>query len=107
MVFQWVIPEKIQPARDRLPLDGLVHFETYQDYSDERIREIYHDRETKGWERYMSYPRLRQMVRESGAENLAQVYTAVKYTRETHVHYSKTVLDYLAGQDFMNGVKDI
>ncbi len=105
--FSMGYPKENPASRDRLPLDGLVHFETYQDYSDERIREIYHDRETKGWERYMSYPRLRQMVRESGAENLAQVYTAVKYTRETHVHYSKTVLDYLAGQDFMNGVKDI
>ncbi len=93
--------EDPQP-RDRLPLDGLVHQETYQAYSDERILEIYQDREIKGWERYMTYPRLRRLVEESGAENLAQVYAAVKYTRPKHQGFSQTVLDYLAIQDFMN-----
>ena len=91
--------------RDRLPLDGLVHFETYNEYTDERIREIYRDRETKGWERYMSIPRLHRMVKESGVENLAQLYTVVKYTREEHQEFSKIVLDYLIEQDFMCGNK--
>lgn len=88
--------------RDRLPLDGLVHFERYEAYTDDRIREIYRERERKGWERYMTYPRLRQMVEESGVQNLAQLYTVVKYTRETHQEFSKTVLEYLAEKDFMH-----
>jgi hypothetical protein len=97
---------KENPAvRDRLPLDGLVHFETYNEYTDERIREIYRDREIKGWERYMTYPRLRRMVQESGVENLAQIYTVVKYTREEHEQFSRKVLDYLTNQDFMSGMK--
>ena len=50
----------------------------------------------------MSFPRLRRLVEESGVQNLAQVYTAVKYTRESHHEFSQTVLDYLAAQDFMN-----
>ena len=37
-------PAEDPAPRDRLPLDGLVHQETYQDYSDERIEEIYHER---------------------------------------------------------------
>jgi len=102
--FSLGYPDENPPARDRLPLDGLVHNETYQAYSDERIREIYHDREVKGWERYMTYPRLRQMVEESGVENLAQIYTVVKYTRESHEEYARAVLDYLTSQDFMNGL---
>lgn len=88
--------------RDRLPLDGLVHYETYEDYSDERVGEVYRDREVKGWQRYMTFPRLRQMIEESGVENLAQVYTELKYTRESHQHYSKVVLDYLEEQDYMH-----
>ena len=92
-----------QPApRDRLPLDGLVHDEVYRDYTSDRIREIYREREVKGWERYMSYPRLRQMVEDSGVKNLAQLYTTVKYTRESHQEYSRKVLDYLKEQEFMN-----
>jgi nitroreductase len=87
--------------RDRLPLDGLVHQETYQEYSDDRVAEIYKQRETKGWERYMSYPRLRKLIVDSGAENLAQVYTTVKYTRRSHQEFSSKVLSYLKKQDFM------
>jgi nitroreductase len=87
--------------RDRLPLEGLVHSEVYQDYNDEQIGEIYRDRDVKGWERYMKIPWLRQMVEESGVENLAQIYTKVKYTRESHQKFSETVLDYLKKQDFM------
>lgn len=90
------------PLRDRLPLEGLVHQETYQEYSDDRIREIYHERDVKGWERYMSYPELRRRIEGSGVENLAQIYTQLKYTRESHQEFSKTVLDYLATQDFLN-----
>lgn len=103
--FSLGYPEENPALRDRLPLDGLVHFETYNEYTDERIREIYRERETKGWERYMSIPRLRRMVEESGVENLAQLYTVVKYTREEHQDFSKIVLGYLVEQDFMRGMK--
>lgn len=100
--FSLGYPDEDPAIRDRLPLDGLVHDEVYQDYTNERIREIYHDREVKGWERYMNDPWLRQMVEESGVENLAQLYTTVKYTRESHQEFSKSVLAYLEAQDFMN-----
>lgn len=88
--------------RDRLPLDGLVHYDTYHDYSDEKISEIYREREINGWERYMSYPRLRKLITDSGVENLAQIYTEVKYSRGSHQEFSRNVLNYLKAQDFMN-----
>lgn len=94
-------PNEDPAPRDRLPLDGLVHHDTYQDYSDDRIREIYQERESKGWERYMSYPRLRKLIIDSGVENLAQVYTEVKYSRRSHQEFSRKVLSYLEAQDFM------
>lgn len=100
--FSLGYPDENPALRDRLPFSGLVHDETYQDYADEQIKQIYHDREVAGWARYMRYPPLRQMIEESGVENLAQVYTAVKYTRESHQEFSQTVLDYLKAQDFMN-----
>jgi hypothetical protein len=95
-------PDEDPAPRDRLPLSGLVHDETYHDYSDDRIREIYQQRELRGWERYMSFPRLRAMIEESGVANLAQVYTVVKYTRESHQAFSATVLEYLREQGFLN-----
>jgi nitroreductase len=95
-------PNEAPPLRDRLPLDGLIHYETYQDYSDDRIVEIYRQREVKGWDRYMSYPRLRKLIIDSGVENLAQVYTEVKYSRQSHQDFSRQVLNYLKMQAFMN-----
>jgi hypothetical protein len=99
--FSLGYPDEDPAPRDRLPFDGLVHQETYETYSDERIRQIYHERETAGWERYMASPRLRRRVEAAGVENLAQIYSVVKYTREKHQGFSKTVLDYLAEQEFM------
>ena len=96
-------PDEDPPPRDRLPLDGLVHRETYRDHTDAEIREIYRERDRAGWDRYMSIPRLRELVEEHGVENLAQIYTVVKYTREGHQKYTKTVLEYLATQGFLSG----
>jgi nitroreductase len=95
-------PAEDPAPRDRLPLDGLVHYDTYHDYSDERIEAIYRERNRKGWERYMSYPELRARIAETGVTNLAQVYTVVKYTRESHLAFSETVLNFLLEQGFMN-----
>ncbi|MDA9557373.1 nitroreductase family protein [Vibrio sp.] len=89
-------------TRDRLPLSGLVHYDTYHDHSDDEIRSIYHQRETDGWERYMSYPDLKTKIEESDVKNLAQLYTTLKYTHESHVQFSNTVLAYLQKQGFMN-----
>ena len=94
-------PDEDPAPRDRLPLDGLVHYETYQAYSDERIRQVYRERDVKGWDRYMANPRLRRMVQEAGVTNLAQIYAVVKYTRDSHLGYAKTFMDYLAAQGFM------
>jgi nitroreductase len=99
--FSLGYPAEDPAPRDRLPLDGVVHQETYQEYTDERIREVYHARETAGWERYMANKWLRERVEEYGVKNLAQIYTVVKYTRESHQEYARRVLAYLEEQGFM------
>ena len=99
--FTLGFPAEDPELRDRLPLQGLVHYDTYQDYNDNRIKEIYTEREVKGWERYMSSARLRKLITESSAENLAQVYTEVKYPRRSYQKFTRNVLEYLKSQDFM------
>lgn len=93
-------PAEDPEPRDRLPLSGLVHHETYQDHTDDQIKEIYQDRDRAGWDRYMSIPRLRELVEEFDVANLAQIYTVVKYTPDGQERYSKTVMDYLQKQGF-------
>ena len=100
-VLGW--PDEDPAPRDRLPLSGLVHRETYRDHSDDEIREIYRDRNKAGWDRYMSRPDLRAAVEEAGVENLAQIYTVVKYTRRGQARYTRTILEYLKMQGFLKG----
>lgn len=111
------LPERVFPAttlvvgrpgedpapRARLPIGGIVHHERYRDPDTERVLEIYRDRETEGWNRYMSFPDLRARILESGVKNLSQVYTQLKYTREDNEEISAELLANLARQRFLGG----
>lgn len=100
--FSLGYPDENPTLRDRLPLQALVHREQYRIDSAEDIRESYRARETAGMERYMADPKLRRLVEENGVKNLAQVYTQVKYTRESHLGYSQNLLRYLEKQGLMS-----
>ncbi len=95
-------PDEEPDLRDRLPARGLLHQETYHDYSDQDIRSIYEEREVKGWERYMKSDWLRNQAESNAIQNLAQLYTQIKYTRPSHQEISSRILSYLTRQDFMN-----
>ena len=95
-------PAENPAPRDRLPKQGLIHYERYQDYTEADIHNIYKERNEKGWQRYMDIPRLKEMTERLGLTNLAQIYTVAKYTKESHLEYSQTVLDYLEKQNFMH-----
>lgn len=87
-------PEEIPALADRLPSEGIVHFEEYSDFSEERIKHIYAAKE-----RMELY---KNLVTENKVDNLAQVFTQKRYTKEANVHFSKTLLELLNKQGFMN-----
>ncbi|HLD74025.1 MAG TPA: nitroreductase family protein [Bdellovibrionota bacterium] len=95
-------PDENPPQRDRLPLEGVVHYETYSKYSPDNITSIYKERETKGFARYLNHPELKKKILNSNIKNLAQIYTRLKYTKESHIKYSNTVLRCLSSQNFFN-----
>lgn len=95
-------PAEDPAPRDRLPARALIHREKYQRPTSEMVNDFYQHREKKGWERYMADERLRQLVNENGVTNLAQVYTQLKYTQESHITYSQNVLKCLQQQNFFN-----
>ncbi len=90
------------PPRDRLPLHGIVHRETYRHQTAAEISEIYRDKEEQGLKRYLQHADLKKRIEEVGATNLAQIYTKAKYTRESHLKYSRDVFDFLKEQNFLN-----
>lgn len=102
--FSLGYPAEEPQVRDRLPLRGLVHRDVYRHEADDEILETYRERETTGWERYMNVPELRALIESAEVDNLAQVYTRLKYTRESHERYSETVLGCLREQGFLRDV---
>ena len=41
-------PAEMPEQVDRLPLEAIVHYETYRDYYDERLAEFYPEKENEG-----------------------------------------------------------
>ena len=83
-------PEQI----DRLPLEAVVHYEKYKDYSNEVINSLYAEKEARDDNK--------EFVKENNKESLAQVFTDVRYKKQDNVTFSKVLLEVLKKQGFMN-----
>lgn len=86
-------PAEDPALQDRLPLQGVVHRDRYSDYTDEGIEDIYRYKESlevnKGF------------VAENHKENLAQVFTDVRYRRDDNERSSQEMLKALKRQKFI------
>lgn len=86
-------PAEDPALQDRLPLQGVVHRDRYSDYADEEIEDIYRYKESlevnKGF------------VAENHKENLAQVFTDVRYRRDDNERSSQEMLKALKRQKFI------
>lgn len=77
-------PDEAPAQRDRLPLDALLHDETYRRPDAAAIDAIYAQREQRGWARYMAVPELKAAIEHLGITSLAQFYTSeAKYDPDT------------------------
>lgn len=86
-------PDETPELTDRIPLDGVVHYEKYTDYSESRIRELYDFKE--------SLEQMQQFVRENNKETLAQVFTDVRYKKADNEFFSAKMLVTLKEQGFL------
>lgn len=87
-------PDECPALSDRLPLDAIVHQETYRDYTPERIDLFYTPKE--------QLPENQEFVRINQKETLAQVFTDIRYTRRDNEALSATLLDALRHQGFLD-----
>jgi nitroreductase len=78
---------------DRLPLEAIIHKETYKDYTREDIDKYYRSKEQR--------PDSQQFVNENNKETLAQVFTDVRYKKADNIYFSKILLQVLKDQGFM------
>ncbi len=78
---------------DRLPLEAVVHYESYKNYSTSDIDKYYSEKE--------ALEENKTFVKENNKETLAQVFTDVRYKKADNEHFSKVLLDVLKKQGFL------
>lgn len=87
-------PAEQPPLVDRLPLDAVVHQETYRDYTEASIAKHYNQKECLTENLHF--------VKENNKLTLAQVFTDVRYKKDDNVLFSNMLLEVLKNQGFMN-----
>jgi nitroreductase len=85
-------PDELPEQVDRLPLEAILHQETYHDYSEEDIDRLYAYKE--------SLPENLKFIAENNKETLAQVFTDVRYKKADSEFFSEVLLETLKKQGF-------
>ena len=86
-------PAEDPALTDRLPIDSIIHHETYEDYTPERIDAFYTPKEQLEENKYF--------VEINNKETLAQVFTDLRYTKEANEALSKVLINSLKNQGFI------
>ncbi len=86
-------PDENPPLSDRLPIESIIHEETYRDYTPELIDRFYNEKE--------SLAENKEFVKINNKETLAQVFTDIRYTKKDNEAMSEGFLEALRHQGFM------
>lgn len=85
-------PAAVPELTDRLPFEAVIHYEKYSDYSKSDIDQLYKEKE--------NLESSKRFVQENNKENLAQVYTEVRYKNQDSQYFSDKLLKMLRDQGF-------
>ena len=83
-------PAETPDLQDRLPLDAVVHSESYHNPTDAEICKFYAAEEAN--------PESRKFITENSKANLAQVFAEVRYPRGTNEQFSRVYKEFLKNQ---------
>lgn len=87
-------PDALPPLTDRLPLEGVVHRETYKDYTPEDIDRIWAEREAS--------EETSQLLKANELPNLARIFTERRYTGKDNLAISRSYLEFIKRHGFFN-----
>jgi FMN reductase [NAD(P)H] len=85
-------PDENPNVSDRLPIEAIVHQETYHDYTSESITSLYSYKE--------NLKENSEFVEINKKETLAQVFTDIRYTRKDNESMSTGMIETLKRQGF-------
>ena len=77
---------------ERLPISGIIHMESYKDYNDDKINQIYNEKENREVNK--------KFVVENNKETLAQVFTDIHYNENNNTIFSKLYYDFIEARGY-------
>lgn len=87
-------PAETPELTDKLPLEALVHYEKYQDYTEESINQLYSEKE--------NHPNTLELIKENQLPNLARIFTEKRYKKADNEHFSTVISNVLKEQGFLS-----
>ena len=87
------IPDEKGEKTKRLPLDSFLHYESYHNDSEDKLKELYkvHDDD----------PENEKFIKENKKENLAQVFAEVRYPGDLNEAVSESFFKHLQAKGFI------
>ena len=86
-------PDEKPELTDRLPLEAVVHYETYNNISEKNINKWYNEKEQRDDNK--------NFIIENNKKTLAQVFTDVRYSQKNNEYFSEVLLNVLKKQKFL------
>lgn len=86
--------EKMPELTDRLPLEGVVHYQTYKDYSNEDIERIWAEKEASEL--------TAALLKDNDLPTLARIFTERRYKGDDNRAISRSLLETAREFGFMN-----
>lgn len=87
-------PDESPALTDRLPLEAVIHYEKYTEYTAAEIDELWAEREESDL--------TKSIIEQNGEQNLAQVFTRHRYCKEDNLAISRSYFELLKQQGFFN-----
>ncbi|MCX7955259.1 MAG: nitroreductase family protein [Bacteroidales bacterium] len=86
-------PDESPELTDRLPLEAVVHYETYKNYTEEIINSLYEEKENSKF--------YKDLVSINNVKTLAHVFTEKRYTEKDNIYFSEKLIKLLKKQHFI------
>ena len=86
-------PALVPEQPDRLPLEAVVHHETYHDFTNAMLDDLYRAKEQRA--------DTLQFIAENKKKTLAQVFTDVRYKKADNEYFSAKYLEVIRRQGFL------
>ena len=86
-------PDETPELTDRLPVEAVIHSETYFDYDLDRINTLYKIKE--------NLESTKRLLEENQLPNLAQIFTEKRYKKADNEFFSEKFMEVLKNQGFL------